>query len=593
MNATNARRWLWARRGGLAALLVAIGVFLLTFNDRVWYTDSDPQPALLVSQAILEHGDITLDPYLEISRMAWSSDKFIRQDGHVYYYFPLGTSLLSLPVVWVANRLGWDMAQLGHNYAVQNLLSALVCAAVVLLIYGLSRRVLPPLASLLIAALVTLGSGLVSTLGSALWSFDYTVLAMLGVLWLLLTPTRGPAGEHWQGVGVGVLLFTAYLCRPTAAVFILCVLVYLLLARRPLFRPACLSAASLLGLYLAVNWVRFGALTPAYYTLDRFAAHSVPFWRGLYGHFLSPSRGLLVFSPMLALPLLAAVVFFPHLRRQPLFWLAIAWFGLHLVVVSRSTRWWGSWSFGPRVLVDALPALVLLTVLAWQTAREKLSSRRWLAGIFIGLSIPAIAIHSGQGLFNLYTKLWNGGLPPNIDAANELLFDWRTPQWLANEVMLCSRNAEYSAEQLATSDDRRPYRLFDVVWTQSRRPKPPYPVTYVGMTNPNVEGRWVACPQAELVVRLAQVDATRPYRLRLSGRAWGEEMDVGVEVNGNEAGKVTFKPGKPQSRELLLPPGALMGDAINRITLRTEQPLTPTPFGPYLPGWQLVNWRLG
>ena len=111
------------------ALLTSLLVFGVTFFATVHYTDSDPQPALLVSQAILEHGTVQLDAYPAKVALVWRGPKFVRHADHVYYYFPLGGSVFSLPAVWVANHLGYDMGKMVDNYALQNLLSALLCAA--------------------------------------------------------------------------------------------------------------------------------------------------------------------------------------------------------------------------------------------------------------------------------------------------------------------------------------------------------------------------------------------------------------------------------------------------------------------------------
>ncbi len=68
--------------------------FLLTHLASVDAALSDPWGTLLTAQAILEHGTIRLDAYATDVR--WVYEPLASADnGHVYNYFPLGTSLFA------------------------------------------------------------------------------------------------------------------------------------------------------------------------------------------------------------------------------------------------------------------------------------------------------------------------------------------------------------------------------------------------------------------------------------------------------------------------------------------------------------------
>jgi hypothetical protein len=185
--------WDQHTRLGLAILLVAI--FLLVRASPVAYTAGDARGSLLTSQALLQHGTIRLDAYYDTS---WP-DTVAQHGDHLYYIFPVGTSLWATPFVLVANLPGQDMATPAHDTALQETLAALATALALLLIYLISRCFVGTMASLLLSATFVLGTAIASTLGSALWSIDCALVLTLAALLLLLYDAQGlynPATRH-------------------------------------------------------------------------------------------------------------------------------------------------------------------------------------------------------------------------------------------------------------------------------------------------------------------------------------------------------------------------------------------------------------
>jgi hypothetical protein len=89
--------------------------------------------------------------------------------------------------------------------------------------------------------------------------------------------------------------------------------------------------------------------------------------------------------------------------------------------------WWGGHSFGPRLLADVLPALVLGLVPVWRTVWRP-GPRRWLAGAAFAASVLVEAV----GAFHYPSPRhveWNW-TPKDVDWAHERLWDWRDPQLL-------------------------------------------------------------------------------------------------------------------------------------------------------------------
>ncbi len=116
-------------------ILLCTTTFFVSLAAPVDYTASDPQGTLLVSQALLEHGTLSLNAYPEAADLTY---RLMLQDGRLYHAFPLGTALLALPAVWLANRSGLNMALPAHDFFVQDLLAALTIAGACALFHALA-----------------------------------------------------------------------------------------------------------------------------------------------------------------------------------------------------------------------------------------------------------------------------------------------------------------------------------------------------------------------------------------------------------------------------------------------------------------------
>ncbi|RMF05648.1 MAG: hypothetical protein D6768_00860, partial [Chloroflexi bacterium] len=169
-------------------LLLAVAVFGLTYFSTVNTASSDPRFTLLVSQSIIENQAIKLDHYEQLlgAHHRLNGNYRVKKiGGHYYYYYPLATSLISVPFVWVANLAGRNMTIENDELAAQNLISAILSALIVVLLYLICRCYAEPAAAFSIAGVSFLGSSLISTLGTALWSTDTFVLFNALGLWYI------------------------------------------------------------------------------------------------------------------------------------------------------------------------------------------------------------------------------------------------------------------------------------------------------------------------------------------------------------------------------------------------------------------------
>jgi hypothetical protein len=520
------RRSLRRIRTSSLLLTICCGcIFGLVYFAPNKYQGSDPRYALLVSQSIIEHQTITLDAYKDKCEKDDPLHNFDRDhsihktDGHYYYAYPIGTSIFSVPFVWVATLMGKDMSIVEDDAATQSFISAALCVLAFVIIYKICRCYLDIISSLLIAIISMLGSSLASTMGTALWSHDFAVIFVALSILLLALYESGKINAINPFL-LGFLLFSAYLCRPTASIFIMVVLVYVYFRHRGVFLRLVITSLALFLFFIAWSWLQYRQLLPFYYTLGSKLTPSSNFGPALSGVLLSPSRGIFVFSPFFVLIVVGLLLFFRRLKTQAMFWLSGVWFCLHVAAISTWDMWWGGHSYGPRLLTDIVPALILITILLWKeiSQRSGLRTRRIVSIGYTTLGLAAIFINSYQGLYNINTARWNSY--PSIDKYPKLLFNWKYPQFLATSQSLHDRYSEHIQDLLHDLDN---YSLGDQVTYANDK------AVFINWDEPVADEhwRWSQSTSPQIALKLDDVDPRREYIMEiLLGGPWDQEVDV-------------------------------------------------------------------
>ncbi|WP_165820117.1 glycosyltransferase family 39 protein [Microvirga sp. KLBC 81] len=423
----------------MLSLLVAVAIV----TSKVRYTGSDPRGSLVVAESVLRNGTIKLDQY-DANYLKDLGTRIYQNAGHSYYLFPLGTSVLSIPAVAAANAIGIEMVQSEHR--VQMILTILTAMLMIAMLYRLARQFLEPGNAALAAGLFWFGTSLASTGATALWSHNLATLFGLIALDLAIRDSKAEHSRSWARIGL--CLFLAYFCRPTLSLLSPFLLLFLFARHRLAAVKAGLVLAALLGGFVAFSQHEFGQVLPSYYLPSRVSGAS-DVTTALYGNLFSPARGLLVFSPFLVAVWLCARRAPETFRLNPLWWgLGLAWPVLHLIVISRFPHWWAGWSYGPRLLMDVLPGLFLLTLRAWPTALDT-RRLRIAAAVLAVTAVFSVFVHTCQGLYNGYSLLWNA--EPPIDQNPQNLFDWKYPQFLHTRTRHQERVREYGPKSEVSS----------------------------------------------------------------------------------------------------------------------------------------------
>lgn len=447
------------RRGRLIKFLasqseraMALTIFIITFvlfSVSTVQQLADSNYSMLLSESLLHHGSFSLDHYridgtIPIPKLDFAPAGSIYQlekvNDHLYYYFPPGSSILSVPYVAVMNAAGISASNPDGSpnpygeIRIQTDLAALLMAVLAVLFFYTSRLLLSSGWSLLVALGGALGTQVWSTATRALWSDTWGIFLLGFVVLILVAEVSGR--RNIQPVVLASLLSWMYFVRPTCAVSIVTVTIYLFIFYRPLFLTYAVTGACWLAAFIAYSWSHFDQLLPDYYQINRLPF--ITFWEAIAGNLISPSRGLLIFVPVLIFVIYLLIRYWRAVAFPRLAVLSFASIIGHLIVVSGFYPWWGGFSFGPRYTTGLVPWFVLLGILglqAWLTARQQPAHHatrlRWRVEQALGMILLAISIliHA-RGAMSQATWLWNSQ-PVSVDARPERLWDWRHPQFLA------------------------------------------------------------------------------------------------------------------------------------------------------------------
>ncbi|MBY0513305.1 MAG: hypothetical protein K2P78_05270 [Gemmataceae bacterium] len=299
--------------------------------------------------------------------------QLVRKGDAVYYGYPLGSSVLSMPLVRAlgVNRGLHVIRPDGTpdptaEAELQVKVASRVAAAVVVLFFVLARFFCPPWLAGLVAAGFGVGSPVYSTLARALWSHTWAVF-WLGLAVVLLVAARRVKAS-WRtdaalGVGLGTALFWAAFCRQHAAISAFAIGAYLLLHNRRMLGVTVLAGGVWAAALVLISRAAFGSnLPPSVYSAGTIDGQDV--FNRFFWLMASPSRGLLVYCPYLAV---VGGLLWPLRRRLAdagLLLPAGLAVAAHTAVFSAYNGWHGGSSYGPRYFCDVLPWFALATAMA-------------------------------------------------------------------------------------------------------------------------------------------------------------------------------------------------------------------------------------
>ncbi|HET8631222.1 MAG TPA: phospholipid carrier-dependent glycosyltransferase [Thermomicrobiales bacterium] len=396
------------RRWALALFLLFAGFYLLTTSGHFYAVDEETLYA--VTESLVERHSFALQEQ-------WGLVAALGPDGRHYAQYAPGQPLLAMPLYLLGRALApaFPADQRGYvtRFAV-SLFNPLVTAATVALLYLLARALgYRRRAALGLAAIYGLATGAWPH-GRTFFAEPLTALCLLAAFYALVRAGANRPAPGWL-VASGVAAAGAVAVKPQAAIALPVLGLYLLgmvaagagddkpgwdlralasRGRRVVLAglPWCAGLLVVALPYALYNAALYGSPLRTGYGTDRL--FTTPFLTGLTGLTISSGKGLVWYSPPVAL---AALGWWPFYRRHRAEALAcLGMLAAHLAFYSRLSFWHGDGSWGPRYLAMALPFIILplVALLAGLGARPRRRARPALvtAVVALGLAVQVLGV---------------------------------------------------------------------------------------------------------------------------------------------------------------------------------------------------------
>ena len=455
---------------------------------------NDQHANMLMSVNVLKHASLSIDPRQAPENFGWQENRPGEEPSDVtlsawsaaaqrsyeageltarprYYLVPsthpqqyvgifgIGASLTALPVYGLldlfvdvaSNRYWWWQGA--------KLTASLLVAFTALLVFLTLLRLVPMTSAVLGALAFGLGSSAWSISSQALWQqTPYLFFLVLGAYFLFVSSGRKDAAAY-----CGMALGMAVLCRPTGAFAVVCVGVYFLSICRTRLLYYVLGGLPFAFVLGAYNTYCFGSPftfgqglageSIAQFKLgDGAGVWSLSTWvEGFAGLLVSPSRGLVFYSPVMLFGLFGIVLTWRQRQRfATLIPLQVA-MAIEFAVEALHFDWWGGWTYGPRPVADTMGFLALSMAPAIETSIRT----RWLRRLLIVLLAYSIAVQFiGAWSYNIIG--WNNKGNMNIDEPQHHHRLWSIRD---NQIM-------YYATDLATQRDLKRQIIRDIHATE-------------------------------------------------------------------------------------------------------------------------------
>jgi hypothetical protein len=389
--------------GVRASILIGLCCLLVYNANLRAITAGDTYPARYLPFAILQYHTIFFDPIAKVAAQGQGDGAFWlvqRPDRHTFSLYPIVVPVLLaplyIPAVAYLHLRGRTDARLDHMARVmEKLCASFIAALSASLLFLLLRRRANAQTALLLTIAYAFGTTTWVIGSQALWQHGMAELLVIGALLFLTAPCTTP-----RTLAAGLLLGLIAGNRPPdvilAAALGLCGLYWT--GRR---RAALLVAAAALPMAVVMlyNLRVSGNIGGGYGLLGHAQFFDHPLLSGIGGVLVSPTRGLLVFSPFL-LFLILAWRYRPRGREERNLTLAMNVAVALQIVVYAKADWRGGLSWGPRYMTDLLPFLIWMLVPVVAALRG-VGRVAFLIAIGVAVAIEAIGAFAYTGSIDL------------------------------------------------------------------------------------------------------------------------------------------------------------------------------------------------
>lgn len=418
-------------------LLCALAVFLAVYaghSQSPHITSTDSQWSIHTAVSIIREGNIDLDEFAERRHDGrFPSHGTMRHQGKLYPSYPVGPSLMAVPVVLIfmlfprrcVPELGMSVFSTPGRMEMYTAAAIVALASVV--VYKTARHMTGRRPVSFAAAMVfAYCTSAWSTASRALWQHGPMMLLLAAALLVFVKSRKNSKLSQLAALP----LFFSYWVRPTALIPIAVFSVFMFIHYREYFPRYLLWGGIVAGAFLYFNYAVFGGPLPPYHAFGR---GITPGWKqSLAANWFSPNRGLLIFSPVLLFSLRGMFSGFrgkspDRLNAYVFSAIILHWLGISFYA---PRNWWAGHSYGPRLFSDVMPFFVFFLVIAGEDILRSPRSfrKRAQTAAFIVLAGFSFFVHF-RGAYMGETWFWNV-YPVNVDRMPSRVWDWKDLQFL-------------------------------------------------------------------------------------------------------------------------------------------------------------------
>jgi hypothetical protein len=237
---------------------------------------------------------------------------------------------------------------------------------------------------LLITAIYALATSSFSVSSQGLWQHGPSQLCLTAALYCIV---RGKIESRWT-ILAGFPSAFAVVCRPTDALLIAPIVIFVLFHRTRQFLAFCLAGIPPVLFQLIYNKIYFHDFFRTQWDVSQEFFWTTPVLQGFVNILFSPARGLFIYSAIFLFSIVGMILSWRK-GGQTLFRYLSVGVIANLLVYSKFFMWWGGYTYGPRLLADLSPilCLFLLPVIS-------LLSFRIIKVAFIVLALLSFGAHT-------------------------------------------------------------------------------------------------------------------------------------------------------------------------------------------------------
>lgn len=307
----------------------------------------------------------------------------INNNYHYVSAFPIITALLALPIYIIPVLLNmpitWD-----NLILLSHVSSAFIMALSVVAFYILLKKhfISDKHKLKLLTSIYAFGTINFALVSQALWQHGAVQLFVILALYFFFNTLDlkiKSIGKYYDQIFLSGLCFGfAILSRPTSAIVIPIIsilLVYKLYFEKYKLIPSIkLFISYILGFippalfFYLYNSIFYKNISNQGYANQLTTGWLSRFPEGFLGLWLSPSKGILVYSPIFLFIFISTYLCIKEIRKNKTYEVNLKYilFGvivlLHTLILGKWKHWYGGWSFGYRMAADVIPFFVLLIV---------------------------------------------------------------------------------------------------------------------------------------------------------------------------------------------------------------------------------------